>query len=70
MRNIIGEISKHKNIIIGTLLAPIAMFIFSILAIDLFKLGNYLGTFLRNLYSPIIVALDFFSPQISKMLNR
>ena len=54
MRNIIGEISKHKNIIIGTLLAPIAMFIFSILAIDLFKLGNYLGTFLRNLYSIVV----------------
>ncbi len=54
MRSIINEISKHKKIIIGTLLAPVAMYVFSILAIDLFKLGNYAGTFLRNLYSMVV----------------
>jgi len=48
------KILKNKKIIMQIISAPIAIYIANILIITLFRLGNYLGTFLRNLYYIVV----------------
>ena len=54
MRNIISFISNNKKIVIGIILAPIAVYLISMLLTTIFRIGTYLGTFLRYLYFRIV----------------
>ena len=51
MRSFLKSIQDHKKIIIGIILAPLTMYVFSILVTSVFNMGTYVGTFFRNLYS-------------------
>lgn len=48
------KITNNKKLILGILLAPIAMYTFNILAVFIFNIGTYFGTFLRHLYSIVV----------------
>lgn len=54
MHNILKSINENKKIIIGIMLAPIAMYLFNILVVSIFNMGTYLGTFIRHLYSTVV----------------
>ncbi len=54
MHSIENKITKNKKIILEIILAPITVYIANIIIITLFRLGNYLGTFLRNLYYIVV----------------
>ena len=54
MHNTIKRIEENKKTILGIALSPIILYTFNILAICIFNLGTYLGTFLRNLYTIVV----------------
>jgi hypothetical protein len=54
VHSIENKITKNKKIILEIILAPITVYIANIIIITLFRLGNYLGTFLRNLYYIVV----------------
>jgi len=56
VRSKIKYIIDKRKTIIGIILLPIILYVLNILAICVFNLGTYLGTFLRNLYY-IVVSL-------------
>lgn len=44
----------NKKTILKILISPIILYVLNILAICIFNLGTYLGTFLRNLYTIVV----------------
>lgn len=47
-------IIENKKIIFGIVFSPFMMYSFNVCVLFLFKMGIYLGTFLRNLYSFVV----------------
>ncbi len=54
MRSAVKMIADNKKTIIGIILSPLILYILNVLAICIFNLGTYLGTFLRNLYTIVV----------------
>jgi hypothetical protein len=54
MRNFLNVVNNNKKIIICIILAPIIVFILSVVLTAIFNFGTYFGTFIRNLYSLVV----------------